>query len=61
MSGKSVILTAIYYRGVEYVLDNIERLADDALLTERYARSVVRDVINGRIVIKQEQSNDHNR
>lgn len=52
-SGKDVILTAIKKRGVDYVLDNIAQLADNALVTERYAKSIVRQVVTGKIAIKK--------
>lgn len=60
-SGKAVILTSISERGLDYVLDNISELADKSLITEKYARSIVRDYVLGNIEIKKGNQNDISR
>lgn len=53
ISAKQVILTAIYFKGVEYVKQNAAQYADDCLCSKSNVLNVVRAVEKGRIVIAQ--------
>lgn len=52
-SGKDVILVAIKKHGIDYVLDNLDELAENSLVTKRYAMRIVQQVACGQIKIKE--------
>jgi hypothetical protein len=43
-TAKSVILTAIYFKGIEEVKKQAKQLAEDSLCTESYVRGIIRQV-----------------
>lgn len=51
-SAKSVILTAIYNKGIEQVRRQAGELADGALCSKPYVMSIVRKVEKGEIIIR---------
>ena len=50
-SAKNVILTAISFKGTTQVRNEAKDLADSALCSEKYVKSVVRKVENGTIKV----------
>lgn len=52
MTAQSVILTAIKFRGLQHVSDNAKNLAEGALCSESYVKSIVAKVKSGKIIIK---------
>jgi hypothetical protein len=52
-TAKSVILTAIYFKGIEEVKKQAKQLAEDSLCTESYVRSIIRQVEKNKIIIRK--------
>jgi len=48
---KGIILTAIYYKGLDAVKNDIQQLADWCLCSPSYVRKIVNAVSNGLIVV----------
>ena len=52
MKAKDVILTAIYFKGVERVRKEAKELAEGCFCSESYVRNIARRVEIGKIIIK---------
>jgi hypothetical protein len=51
-SAKSVILTAVNFKGIEQVKKEAKQLAEDSLCSESYVKSIIRQIEKGKIIIK---------
>jgi len=51
-SAKTVVLTAIYNKGVEQVTSEAKELAENLLVSVDYVKNIIRQVKKGRIIIK---------
>jgi hypothetical protein len=52
-SAKSVILTAVNFKGIEQVKKEAKQLAEDSLCSESYVKSIIRQIEKGKIIIKK--------
>ena len=48
---KQVILTAIYFKGIQQVKNSVKELAEKCLTSESYIRSIIKKVEKNEIVI----------
>lgn len=53
MKAKDVILTAIYFKGIEQVKRESVELAEKTLCSVSYVKSIVRQVESGKIVVNK--------
>ena len=53
MKAKDVILTAIYFKGVEQVRKEAKELAEKTLCSELYVKSIAKQVESGKIILKK--------
>lgn len=54
MTVKDIILTAIYFKGVEQVKREAKDLAEKALCSQSYIRSIIRQVEKSSIIINKQ-------
>lgn len=50
-TAKSVILTAIKFKGLEQVKQDAKELSESSCCTEQYVRSIIRNVERSQIII----------
>ncbi len=51
-TAKTVILTAIKYKGIKEVKAEAAQLAEDIICSKSYVRSIIRKIEKGQIIIK---------
>ena len=52
ITAKSVILTAINFKGIEQAKQEAKNLAENSLCSEEYVKSIIRKVEKKQIIIK---------
>jgi hypothetical protein len=49
---QNVILTAIYFKGIEQVKREVKELSENCLCSESYIKSIIRKVEKNQIIIR---------
>ena len=52
ITAKSVILTAINFKGIEQVKKEVKNLAENSLCSESYVKSIINKVEKQQIIVK---------